>query len=124
VRSIDTAKPRPLDENKVAAALSDANARRILSVCIKQARSVREIETETAMPQATVYRHVNHLVEEGLLLVERSAITPDGKRYELYRSRLRRARVEVDAAGVRVYWEPVEEIEERLARIWTSLRGI
>jgi hypothetical protein len=67
---------------------------------------------------------VNHLVEEGLLLVERSAITPDGKRYELYRSRLRRARVEVDAAGVRVYWEPVEEIEERLARIWTSLRGI
>lgn len=123
MRSIATPlAPRP-DDAKVAAALSDEYARRILSVCIKQARSVRDIEADTGMPQATVYRHVKQLVEEKLLVVERSAITPDGKRYELYRSRVRMARIELDQSGVRMIWEPVEETEERLARAWQSLRG-
>ncbi len=113
-----------LDDQLVAQALSDEYARRILSVCIRKARPVKEIESETELPQATVYRQVAHLAEVGLLVVERSAITPDGKRYDLYRSRLRHARVELDADGVRMAWEPVEGVEERLARVWNSLREV
>lgn len=120
--SIDEGKAPPLDEEKVVRALSDEYARRILSVCIAKPKSVKDVESETGLPQATVYRHVNHLVEERLLVVERSAITPDGKRYDLYRSRIQNARIELDARGVRVLWEPVEAMEERLARVWTSLR--
>ena len=123
MRTIETGKGPPLDDSRVAAALSDAYGRRILSCCIRKAQSVREIEGATGLPQATVYRHVSRLLEEGLLAVERSALTPDGKRYELYRSRLRNARIEMDADGVRMAWEPIEEVEQRLARIWTSLRG-
>lgn len=98
--------------------------RRILAVCITQARPVRDIEQETALSQATVYRNVRQLVDDNMLIVERSAITPDGKRYDLFRSRIRSARIEVDAAGVRIMWEPVEAIEERLARVWATLRGV
>lgn len=123
MRTIETPKGPPLDQARIATALSDEYARRILSVCIKKAKAVREVEAETQLAPATVYRHVNHLVETGLLVVERSAMTPDGKRYELYRSRVRNARIELDAEGVRIIWEPVEAVEERLARVWQSLRG-
>lgn len=120
---IETAKAPSLDDRTVAAALSEEYARRVLSVCIKKAKSVREIELETQIPQATLYRHVTQLTEQGLLYVERSALTGDGKRYELYRSRIRSGRIEVDSAGVRIVWEPMEGVEERLARVWMSLRG-
>lgn len=90
---------------------------------MRKAKPVKSIELETELPQATVYRQVHRLVEDGLLAVERSALTEDGKRYELYRSRIQRAKLEVDASGVRMTWELVEEMEERLARVWNSLRG-
>lgn len=113
-----------LDDAKVAAALSEDYSRRILSVCIRKPRSAKEVEQETGLPQATVYRYVHQLVEAKLLVIERSAMTPDGKRYDLFRSRLRSARLELDATGVRVIWEPTEGMEERLARVWATLRGI
>lgn len=112
----------PLDQ-RVAQALSDEYSRRILSVCVRRALAVRDIEQATSLPQATVYRHIARLAEEGLLFVERSALTADGKRYELYRCRFRSARIEVDATGVRIVWEPNEGVEERLARVWSALRG-
>lgn len=123
MRTIEASKALPLDEAKVVAALSDEYRRRILAACIRKPRSAKEVEADTGMPQATVYRHLKSLEEEGLIMVERSAMTPDGKRYDLYRSRIQRARVEMDADGVRVAWEPVEAMEERLARVWSSLRG-
>lgn len=124
MRTVNTPKRPNLDEVRVASGLSDEYSRRVLSVCIRKAQSVREIEEETRLPQATVYRHVKRLVDEGLLFVERSALTEDGKRYELYRSRVRNARIELGSFGFRVVWEPMEGTEERLARVWQSLRGV
>lgn len=123
MRTIDEPKAPPLDSARVAASLSDEYERRILATCIRKAKSVKEIELETGLPQATVYRHVAGLVENRLLVIERSALTPDGKRYELYRSRVRTARIEMDGSGVRILWEPVEDVEERLARVWSTLGG-
>ncbi len=122
MRTVETGKPGPLQPDAVAAALSETYARRVLSVCIKKAKAVKEISQDTGLPLPTTYRHVNRLLEEGLLVVERSALTPDGKRYELYRSRLRGARIEMDASGERVSWEPNEAVEERLASLWESIR--
>lgn len=102
--------------------MADAYARRILAVCVKKAKSVKDISQETGLPLPTTYRHVNRLHDGGLLVVERSALTHDGKRYDLYRSRLRSARIEMDAGGERVSWEPNEAVEERLSSIWESLR--
>lgn len=123
MRIVDTGKPGPLAEDVVAAALSDAYARRVLAACIRKAMPVKDISQVTGLPLPTTYRHVNELAAQGLLVIERSALTEDGKRYELYRSRLRSARLEMDGAGERVVWEPNELVEERLARMWTGLRG-
>lgn len=121
-RSITATRAAPLRPELVAEALSDAYARRVLAVCVKAAKPVKEISHETGLPLATAYRHVNHLVEKGVLIVERSAMTPDGKKYDLYRSRVRSARIEVDAAGERIVWEPNEAIEDRLMSMWESMR--
>ncbi|MGQ0536632.1 MAG: winged helix-turn-helix domain-containing protein [Methanobacteriota archaeon] len=122
MRNVETGKPGPLPSEIVVAALSDAYARRVLAVCVKKAKAVKDVSHETGMPLPTTYRHVNDLVEKGLLVVERSALTEDGKRYELYRSRIRYARLELDASGERVVWEPNEPVEDRLARMWLDLR--
>lgn len=112
----------PLRPDSVTDALADAYARRVLVVCVKKARAVKDISQEAGLPLPTTYRQVNRLHETGLLVVERSALTSDGKRYDLYRSRVRAARIELDAAGERVSWEPNEAVEERLASLWDSLR--
>lgn len=123
MRIVDASKSGPLTPEKVAESLADPYARRVLAVCVKQARAVKDIAQETELALPTAYRHVNRLTEAGLLIVERSAMTPDGKKYDLYRSRVRSARIEMDAAGERVTWEPNQAAEERLANIWDSLRG-
>lgn len=122
MRIIDTPKPGPLREGDVAEAIAEPYARRILAVCVRQAKAVKDISHETDLPLPTTYRHVHSLVEKGLLVIERSAMTPDGKKYDLYRSRVRSARIEVDDTGERVAWELNEAVEERLASLWESLR--
>lgn len=106
----------------VSEALADAYSRRVLAACVRKARAVKEISQETGLPLPTTYRHVNRLVEAGLLVVERSALTEDGKRYDLYRSRIRAARIELDSGGERVMWELNEPVEARLMGLWDTLR--
>lgn len=119
---METPARGPLRPDVVAGVLSDAYERRILAVCIRAAKAVKDISQETGLPLATVYRHINRLTESGVLVIERSAMTPDGKKYDLYRSRVRAARIEMDVAGERVTWEPNEAVEDRLVNMWDSLR--
>ena len=120
---VDTGKPPALTSQAVSDALADAYSRRVLAACVRKAKAVKDISRETDLPLPTTYRHVNHLQEAGLLVVERSALTEDGKRYELYRSRVRGARIEVGAGGETVTWELNEPVEERLTGMWDELRG-
>ncbi|MEK6975111.1 MAG: winged helix-turn-helix domain-containing protein [Candidatus Thermoplasmatota archaeon] len=110
-------------EETVVAALNSETARRIMSRCIHKAMAVKDLSEKTAIPLPSAYRHVNGLVEDGLLYVERSAMTADGKPYDLYRSTLKSCRIEMDADGVRVTWELNSSADQRLQHMWQSLRG-
>lgn len=122
MRSVEIAKHPPLTAVNVAESLADPYARRVLISCVKQARAVKDIAQDTGLALPTAYRHVNRLEEMGLLIIERSAMTPDGKKYDLYRSRVKSARIEMDATGERITWQANEATEERLANMWDSLR--
>lgn len=102
-------------------ALSSSAQRKVLAACISGALSVKAISDATGVPIASAYRQVNVLHDTGLLVVERSAMTDDGKPYDLYRSRLRRAAIEVTAAGSSVAWEVSAPVEERLVHMWGQL---
>lgn len=123
MRNVEVAKPGPLTPQAVAEALAEPYARRVLAVCVKRAQAVKDIAHAAELALPTAYRHVNRLLERGLIVIERSAITPDGKKYDLYRSRVKSARIEMDGSGERVTWELNEATEERLASMWDSLRG-
>ena len=110
-------------EDKVLAAINAEPTRRILAHCITRPKSVKEISDKTGFPLPSTYRHVNGLVEDGLLFVERSAMTNDGKPYDLYRSTLRNIKIEVVADAVTVTWELNTSLDERLNHMWNSLRG-
>ena len=120
---VESTKPGALRPEVVAEAIASEYDRRVLAACVKKAKAVKEISQETGLPLPSTYRHVNRLVELGVMMIERSAMTADGKRYELYRSRVRAARIEMDGNGERVSFEPNEATEERLASVWDSLRG-
>ena len=112
-----------LREEYVAHALENAASRRILAQCIDHPRSVRDISEDAGLPLASAYRQVKWLAEHGILIVERSAMTTDGKPYDLYRSRVRAARIEILPGAVTVTWEINHSIEDRLHSMWEMLGG-
>lgn len=113
---------RPLSKEQVAEAVSDPAERAILSLTIGAAKSPKDLSDEARIPLASTYRHINKLLERGLLIVDRGAITPDGKRVELYRSRVTFARLDVVAGQIDVAWKLDEAVEDRLVRVWNQLR--
>lgn len=113
----------PLRQEQVLEALASDATRRLLAQCVRRAYAVKDLGEQTGLPLASCYRHVHRLLELQLLVVERSAMTADGKPYDLYRSRVRRARLEVAAGGVQVEWELNAPVEERLMGLWNDLRN-
>lgn len=113
----------PLREEVVEKAMASAAGRQIISHCIREPLAVKDISDRTRLPLASVYRRVRHLVDDEILVVERSAMTPDGKPYDLYRSRLRMGKIEVSAGKVQVTWEANVSLEDRLLNMWGHLRG-
>lgn len=90
------------DPDVIRRVLTHDAARAILASLMVGPKPVKAITTETGLPTATAYRHVHDLVDKGLIVLERSAISPQGKRYDLYRSLLSEAHVYLDRDGVHV----------------------
>ncbi len=70
-------------------ALSDEYSRTIMNYTIEQPRSVVQIVKDCDIPMTTAYRRVNELEENKILKVTGSVVTDDGKKYFLYKNRLK-----------------------------------
>lgn len=112
---------RGFNEDALLHAFASEAATRILSGCVGKAHSARELVRATDLPHSTVYRTIAKLVEDRLLVVERSALTEDGKRYDLYRSTVRNAQISFDRAGIQIHWELIETGGQNEARLWRLL---
>ena len=103
--------------------LESAALRRIVSLCVDGPASVKELSDRGGLPLASTYRQVKSLLDGGVLVVERSAMTQEGKPIDLYRSRVRTAQLTVRAQQILLTWEPNESVEDRLASLWGHLAG-
>ena len=112
----------PLAPQNVADALSERASRRVLAACVDAALSVKGISAAAGIPLATTYRQVHRLMALGVLVIERSAMTRDGKKYDLYRSRIKEAHIDLADGQEAVRFEPNEAIESRLIEMWDALR--
>jgi hypothetical protein len=103
-------------------ALSDEYKRRILSSTTSCAKSMEEISRENEIPVSTCYRRVHELINLRLLRVESTIITPNGKKYETFRSVLKGVSVTLESGQlfVDVVMNP-RAPEERLHSLWKSV---
>lgn len=112
-----------LTAQSVAEAISERNSRVVLAACIDAPMSVKDICHATGLPLATAYRQVHRLIDLGILAIERSAMTEEGKKYDLFRSRVAEAYLVVTRAGEDVRWVANEATEGRLHALWDTLRA-
>ena len=68
--------------------LSDNSSRRILDAIIDTPKSILEINDETQVPMRTVYRKIRSMHDCNLLKIS-GTITDTGKKYFLYKSKIR-----------------------------------
>lgn len=109
-------------EESILDALGDAVVRRILVATDGAAHTAPELAQATGVPLTTLYRKLHELEEAHLIGVERSAITPDGKRVEFYRSRLEEAHVELRSGrfSLRTRYRNLSAV--RMEALWGAVR--
>lgn len=101
-------------------ALGDESSKRILISAIAIGKTVEEISAEQNLPLSTCYRRVRRLLARELMILERSVVTPAGKRYALYRTTFTRATIRFDNGAITVEVTPNLDVLDKLHRRWLS----
>ncbi|MGI0131411.1 MAG: winged helix-turn-helix transcriptional regulator [Thermoplasmata archaeon] len=109
-------------KERILEALGDRWSREILLMLNESPRSAQEIQGTNRIPQSTLYRKLHELGEIGLVGVQRSVISSDGKRVELYRSLLDELKVEMRGARLRIDVRFRDLASERLKEMWRDVR--
>lgn len=84
-------------------------------------RDVHGLVVETGLPQSSVYRKLRELSEHGLVYVNRLAFTREGRKVELFRSRLREVRVRLLDGQARVDVVLRQDAADRIGEMWQSV---
>lgn len=98
-------------------AISDEFSRRILASTLTRGKTVQEISLEQAVPLSTCYRRAHELMEGGLLVPERIVLTPDGKRFTVFRSAFKRVQISSDLAETSVSVELNQEVAAKFQQM-------
>jgi DNA-binding Lrp family transcriptional regulator len=104
----------------ILSALADEPSRRILASGIARGKTVEEISAEQNLPLSTCYRRTKVLLAEGLIILERSVVTPAGKRYAVYRTSFSEATISFNNGEIAVEVTPNMDILDKLRRRWLS----
>jgi hypothetical protein len=103
-------------------ALGDPVIRRVLVETHPGPKTVQELYQSTGIPLTTLYRKLHEMQDIDLVGIERSAITPDGKRVDFYRSRLEEVQVELKEGRFGVRSRPRNLTATRMESLWGSVR--
>jgi hypothetical protein len=89
-------------KDAILQAMGDEFSRAIIFSTTSQSKSIFDISRDTGIPLSTCYRRVHDLVSSRLLKVEHIIITAPGKKYEMYRSTIKDARVNLSSDDLAV----------------------
>ncbi len=105
-----------VDKHALTMVLMDEYNLKILAASAIKPVSVREIAYRFDIPLASAYRKIKELESMGLIKVEETRLTPDGKRYKLYRSQVENFEVSYhrDKLKIKLHikWQEPEIIEK------------
>lgn len=102
--------------------LSDEYSRKILLSAISTSKSVEELSRQNEIPLSTCYRRVHELLGDGLLIMDRIVVTPDGKRYEMLRSAYKGFSVAFEDGTVKVEVVVNTDVADKLHTLWISMK--
>lgn len=103
-------------------ALGDPISRELLLLLNQTPRRASDLLRAGAIPPSTLYRKLGRLRKLGLVAVQRSIVTEDGKRLDLYRSLLCEVDVSLRGATLEVRAQRRNLSAERLADLWEDVR--
>ena len=80
---------------KVIEALADSESRAILFSIIKHGNTAAELSDKLKIPLSSVYKKLSDLEELTLIKVEKWMLSDKGRRYKVYRSRIKKAEISI-----------------------------
>lgn len=108
---------------RILDALGDPASRGILLMLNESPHSAQEMLQTNHIPQSTLYRKLHDLQQLGLVGIQRTAITGDGKRVDLYRSLLEELKVDLAGGALRIQVRFRDLSAERLKDMWHQVRS-
>ncbi|MFQ5838136.1 MAG: transcriptional regulator [Thermoplasmata archaeon] len=103
-------------------ALADEYSSKILSSTAWKAVSVMDLVRDEGIPSTSAYRRIGELKDQGLLVVDRTIVTKDGKKYDLYKGTFREVTVTFRRGSVEVSAIPNRDVFEKAFLLFHSLR--
>jgi hypothetical protein len=85
-------------QNIFLSCMADSTLRDILFCTIDEPKPILQISNENGIPLRTVYRKVQYMLDNRLMKIS-GAITDTGKKFFLYKSRIRSISVKVDSSN-------------------------
>lgn len=101
-------------------ALADEGSSKILAATAYRPRSVMDLIRDEGIPSSSAYRRIHELEEDGLVVVERTVLNPDGKTYQMYRATFREVAVEFRAGQVEMRVVPNRDAVQKAFRLFRS----
>lgn len=103
-------------------ALADETMAAILARTTERERSAEELADAVDASPSTVYRRIETLVDEGLL-IERLQLDRDGNHYHVYRAAIERVEARLEDGTIEIHVERREDSVDRFVRLWEDIRG-
>ena len=80
---------------KVIEALANSESRAILFSIVKKGNTAAELSDKLKIPLSSVYKKLSDLEELTLIKVEEWLISDKGRKYKVYRSRIKQAEISI-----------------------------
>lgn len=103
-------------------ALADDTSAAILANTTERERSADELAEVVDASPSTVYRRIESLVDDGLL-IERLQLDRTGDHYHVYRAAIRSVEARLEDGAIETHVERREDGVDRFVRLWEDIRG-
>ena len=103
-------------------ALADEEMLKIMNCVIDRSKSFNDIIAEnSSISRTTAFRKIKWLLKEGLIIVDKIVLTPEGKKFSLYHSTLKAINAKYEVDNVTVEAEPNFDIAKKWIEKFFSL---
>lgn len=105
----------------ILTALADEEILKILNSTTNTPKSVNDIISECFIPHTTAYRKIKWLVEENILIIDKTVVTSEGKKLSMFSSIYKSFNISYDKNNITINAEILIDRSDRIANHFFSL---